>query len=183
VALGSWVAVSEGVVVALGVAEGVVLAPGITVVVPVDVEEGGTVGVEEERAVDVPVGDGLEVCVGVGVEVGVGMRVAVSVGKGVGVGVDEGNGEGVGVVEPVATLCCGWGGPAAGGLAADARYRGSQMEPPERVNPTKSKSRVGWRTSVLRVMIAPFDPRNFQYYSEFKKLVKSFMVIQLSPHI
>jgi len=173
---GSWVAVSEGVVVTLGVAEGVVLAPGITVVVPisVDVGEGDAVGVDEERAVDVSVGDGLEVCVDVGllsVVIGVGVDVDVDSGLGVAVlvGVDEsvevheGDGERVDVGETMVALGWIWGGPAAGGSAADL---GCQMTPPDRVNPTNSKSRVGWRTSVLRVMIAPCDPQNFQYYSE-----------------
>jgi hypothetical protein len=165
--------------VALGVAEGVGLAPGITVVVPVSVHvgEGVTVGVDEERAVDVPVGEGLVVAVGVDVGlpgivlgVGVGVDVEVDFGVAVSVGVGEmveangGDGEGVGVGETVAVICCFGEGPVFGGSLADM---GSQMAPQERASPTSSKGRVGWRTDVLRVMIAPCDPQNFQYYSEF----------------
>ena len=169
-------AVPEGVTVGHGVAVGVVLAPGITVVVPVPVhvDEGDTVGVDEERAVDVPVGEGLEVwvCVdvglpgvvfgvGVGVDVELGLGVAVSVGVGEMV---EADGEGVGVGEMAAVLCCFREGPVFDGMTTDL---GSQMAPQERASPTSSKGRVGWRTDVLRVMIAPCDPQNFQYYSEF----------------
>lgn len=161
-------AVPEGVPVALGVAEGVVLEPGINVVVPVSVHvgEGVTVGVDEERAVDVPVGEGLEVwvCVDVGLlGVVVGVGVAVFVGVGEMVEANEGDGEGVGVGERVAVLCCIMESPMVAGLEADF---GSQMAPQERASPTSSKDRVGWRTDVFRVMIAPCDPQNSQYYSE-----------------
>jgi hypothetical protein len=172
------VAVPEGVAVALGVAEGVALAPGINVVVPVSVHvgEGVKEGVDEERVVDVPVGEGLQVwvCVdvgllgvvvgvGVGVDVEAGLGIAVFVGVGEMVEANEGDGEGVGVGESVAVLCCIMESPVVAGLEADF---GSQMAPQERASPTSSKGRVGWRTDVLRVMIAPCDPQNFQYYSE-----------------
>ena len=93
--------------------------------------------------------------VGVRVDVELGSGVADSVGVGESVEVD---GEGVGVGETVVVPCCIEEGRVVSGSAADW---GNQKAPQERASPTSSKGRVGWRTRVFRVMIAPCDPQIF----------------------